>query len=299
MCIISKIVSIFMTIVTFIGSIFGIETIRTNNYVYKDLCYGSHERQTLDLYIPKGKDEVGLVLYIHGGAWIAGDKDGYESTLEYVADEMGYACAAVNYRYLSEDIDLNDIMDDIQLAVEKIKETADKKDVEINKMLLTGGSAGGHLSLLYAYSRDEVSAIKPAAVVSDCGPTDLSDVNYFYGTGNGNGLGDFDYVAKLLSWACGQSFTFETRHEAEAALKKVSPLYYVDENTVPTVINHGMFDDIVPYSNALALDAKLTQYGIPHHFNSYPNSGHGLNNDAENMAIASELFNQYVEAYLN
>ncbi len=296
MFIFKVITSVILAVVTFFSGLLSFVD-NDRYYIYEDLRYGLHERNTLDLYIPKGKDEAGLILYIHGGAWIGGDKDVYSEMIKQAADK-GYACAAVNYRYISESVNLLDIMDDIQQAVELIKKSADKHGVEINKMLLNGGSAGGHLSLLYAYSRDEVSAIKPAAVVSDCGPTDLTDVNYFYGLGNGNGLGDFAYVAQILSWACGENFTFETRAEAEDSLKKVSPLYYVDENTVPTVINHGMVDNIVPFGNAVALNNKLTQYGITHVFNPYPTSGHGLDNDPVNIALAGELFWQYADAYI-
>ncbi len=290
----TKIFSFFLSIITFFAGIFGFETTEIQNHVYHNLAYGTHERHTLDLYIPKAKDEVGLVLFIHGGAWIGGDKDGYRSTLESIANEYGYACAAVNYRYISETVDLNDIMDDIELAVKCIKEKGAENGTNINRMLLTGGSAGGHLSLLYGYSRCDTSAIPPAAVVSDCGPTDLTDDNYYIN----NALGDEEYVAKILSWACGQPFTYETRAEAAEALERVSPLYYAAADTVPTVINHGMKDDIVPFSNAQALDKKLSELGVKHVFNIYPNSGHGLSEDPENMRIAKELLYEYMATYI-
>lgn len=290
----AKIIAFLLSIVTFFAGLFGIRIPEINNHVYRDLAYGTHERHTLDLYIPKDKSEVGLVLFIHGGAWIAGDKDGYRDMLESIAEEYGYACAAINYRYISETVNLNDIMDDIELAVKCIKEKGEENGTSINKMLLTGGSAGGHLSLLYGYSRCDTSAITPAAVVSDCGPTDLTDDSYYIN----NALGDEEYVAKLLSWACGQAFTYETRAEATEALKKVSPLYYVTADTVPTVINHGMKDNIVPFTNAQALDKKLTELGVVHEFNIYPNSGHGLSEDPENMQIAKELLYEYMATYI-
>jgi dipeptidyl aminopeptidase/acylaminoacyl peptidase len=60
-----------------------------------------------------------------------------------------------------------------------------------------------------------------------------------------------------------------------------------------------MKDNIVPFRNSVALDAKLTEYGIPHVFNQYPNSDHGLSSDAENMAYAEQLLHEYVEKYLD
>lgn len=289
-----RIVAFLMSVITCIANLLGINTVKMNNIIYEDYAYGTHERHTLDLYIPKYADEVGLVLFIHGGAWIGGDKDGYESTLEKFAGKGDYAYAAINYRYISDDVDLNDLMDDVQLAVDCIKKLGEENGVNINKMLLTGGSAGAHMSMLYAYSRDEVSAITPVAVVSDCGPTDLTEEKYFFD----NAIGDKDAIAQILSWACGQKITYETRLEATDAIKKVSPLYYVDENTVPTIINHGQRDDVVPFDNAVALDAKLTECGVEHIFNVFPNSDHGLSSDPDVRKTSDEQMLEYMKKYL-
>ena len=287
--IISIIMSAFLSFFNWIGVMLGME----NTYKFENVSYGTHERHTLNLYIPADKESVGLVLMIHGGAWIGGDKADYAGEVERVLG-MGYAVASVNYRYISDDVDLIDVTDDIQLAVAKIKELSEKRGVEINKMVLTGVSAGGHLAMLYAYSRDDVSAIKPVAVLNYCGPTDLSDDAYYFD----NGLGDGEYVAQVLSWACGYKHTFATREEAREALWNVSPLKYVDENTVPTVINHGMKDNIVPFSNAVSLRDKFDTLGVTYVFNAYPNSGHGLNEDAENTDKSYELYSEYLETYL-
>lgn len=270
------------------------------NYVYFDTAYGNHERHKFDLYIPKDKKIVGMVLMLHGGAWLGGSKEEFRGRLEEFASK-GYAGVAVNYRYICDTVDLDDIMDDIEQAVALVKEIAHSHGVEITGFLSTGGSAGGHLSLHYAYSRAETSAIPPAAVVSYCGPADLSDEYYYYNEDlqKNNGIGDPEYVAQVLGWASGYKHTYATRAQAKDALKFVSPLYYINENTVPTVINHGMLDDIVPYRNAVALDAKLTEYGVEHVLNAYPTSGHGLDADAENVAYAEQLLQEYVVRYLD
>ncbi len=293
-----KIVAFFMTVIAFFTGLFGIEN---KDYVFKNLSYGDHERQIMDLYLPEKSDgEVGLILFIHGGAWIAGDKDGYKKALKTACKDLGYAAAAINYRYLSEKVSLHDIADDIDLALKKIKEKGAEKDININKVLLTGSSAGGHLSLFYAYSRKDTAPITPAAVVSNCGPADLTDDNYYYNSdlGMNSELGAFEDIAKLFSYACGEKFTYETRNSAEEALLKVSPVYYVNSGTVPTVINHGQKDTIVPFSNAVALASKLEENGVSYDFNVYPNSGHGLDKDEANIKIADELLYEYLFTYL-
>lgn len=289
-----KIIAFFMSIITFFMGLFGLGG-EAKSYEYRDLKYGEHQRQVLDLNIPKENDgEIGLILFIHGGAWIAGDKGSYENGIEAASETYGWAGATMNYRYLSDDIDFYDILDDIDSALKCIKEKGAENGVNINKVLLTGDSAGGHLSLLYAYSRAETAPITPAAVVSNSGPTDLFDENFYIN----NALGGPDVIADLFSDGCGQTFSYAEKATAEQALLKVSPVYYVNENTVPTVINHGVKDSIVPFSNAQSLDAKLTEYGVPHYFNIYPNSDHDLGADEANKKIANDLLIEYCQKYL-
>lgn len=299
-----KIIAFFLSIIVFFANLFGITIPGLNDqpgdteksYVYVDAAYGDHERQTLNLYLPKNTDgTIGLVLMIHGGAWIQGSKDDYPlSTLEYVSDDLGLACAAISYRYLSEDTDMNDILDDIDSALQFIKDTGAEKGINIDKAMLTGSSAGAHLSMLYAYSQKDTAPITPACVVSFCGPTDLTDINFYYD----NGMGDVDYVCTLFSYACGKYFTMDTKAEADAALAAISPISYVDSDTVPTILAHGMKDDIVPFTNAEAMDAKLTEYGVKHDFVIYPNSNHSLSDDPDCSQLSNDLMFQYALDYL-
>ncbi len=296
----NKIIALFLSFIFSIlnflglGGIFGgIDS--SDAYVFANMNYGKHERQVLDLAIPKDNDgEVGLILFIHGGAWIAGDKNGYKDAVSNCANNEGIAAAALNYRYIDESISIDDIADDIDAALSAIKEKAKEKGVDINRVLLTGSSAGAHLSMFYAYARKDTAPITPAAVVSYCGPTDLYDDNFYYESA----LGDTDTVCTLMSWACGKNFTIENKESVKEALYKVSPITYVSESTVPTVLCHGEKDNVVPYSNALSIVEKFEQYGVEYEFISYPNSDHGLSNDPDCTAIADELLHEYVAKYI-
>ena len=55
---------------------------------------------------------------------------------------------------------------------------------------------------------------------------------------------------------------------------------------------------IVPFSNAEALVAKLSEYGVKYDFNIFPNSEHNLGSDPENKRIANDLLISYVKTYL-
>ncbi|MBP3431351.1 MAG: alpha/beta hydrolase [Clostridia bacterium] len=269
--------------------------IEYDNYIsYTNLSYGTHERHEIDLCLPKNKTgKIGMIFMIHGGGWVAGDKSGYATDLVNWCEQQGYVAAAINYRYASESIHVDELLDDISASLVKIKEVAKEYEIDVDKMLLTGGSAGGHLSLLYAYSRAEEAAINPAAVVSFCGPTDLNDENFFLEDSN---LGAVLEMAWKIS---GERFTRETVSHAVEALAHASPISYVSNSSVPTVICHGTIDDLVPYSNATILKNKLDVYGVENVLVPYQNSGHGLENDPTAAATANNLMSDYALRFLD
>ena len=293
-----KIVAFFMAIINFFMGLFGLGEIGGQKFdcqTFFDMSYGTHERQVVDLCVPDdASGDLGLVLFIHGGAWIAGDKESYDSGMNYGASELGIATASVNYRYISNDVDILDILDDIDAALAKIRQKGAEVGVNINRVLLTGDSAGGHLSLLYAYARKNTASITPVAVISNSGPTDLYDDNFYHN----NALGDVATICDLMSKACGQRFTYETKESAKSALNSVSPIAYVSADCVPTVINHGNADTIVPFSNAQTLDALLTQYGVEHVLNVYQGADHDLGKDDAAKQRADELLYGYIDRFL-
>ncbi len=289
-----KIVAFFMSIIAFFAGLFGFGGAQLeNSKVFEDVSYGSHERNVLDLYIPEdASGDLGLVLYIHGGAWVSGDKEAYEGTAQYASEGIKIAGAAMNYRYLSDSTTMEDIIDDIDAALKKIKAIGAENGVNINKVILGGHSAGGHLSMLYAYSRKDTAPITPVAVIDQSGPTDMNDDAFFSST---NVLGT-EYLEQLISWSIGKKVTVEDKDEYINEIRLISPLYYVDKDTVPTLICHGDHDTVVPYSNAVSLDAKLTQYGVKHDFITY-NADHDLKDEAAEDK-AYEIMIKYVNSYL-
>jgi len=293
-----KIIAFFMAIITAILNFFGLGGLLKPDYdcqAFLDMSYGTHERQVVDLCIPyDASGDIGMVLFIHGGAWIAGDKESYTSGMNYGASNLGIATASLNYRYLSEDVDIIDILDDIDAALAKVKQKGAEVGVNINKVLLTGDSAGGHLSLLYAYARKATAPVTPVAVISNSGPTDLYDDNFYHN----NALGDTAAISDLMSKACGKRFDYADKASAMNELYRVSPVAYVSADCVPTVINHGDSDSIVPFSNAQTLDALLTQYGVEHVLNVYKGADHDLGKDDAAKAKADELLFGYIDRFL-
>lgn len=257
-----------------------------------------NERQTYDLVIPAGASgPTGLVLCIHGGAWVGGSKDGYTENLKQMSAEKGVAAAAINYRYVSETVCFGDILDDITAALAAIRAEGLARGVRFDRALLTGASAGGHLSLLYAYARKDVAPIRPVCVVELCGPADLEDDFYYSGETEIARAVGVDFLRRILSHGAGKPVAPEVIEAARPALRRYSPVNYVDRDTVPTVFGHGEQDDVVPYRNALELDKKLTACGVEHTFVSFPNSGHGCE-DKASMKTVMDLFFRCADRYL-
>ncbi len=268
----------------------------TTPIAYRDYVYGSDPvRQSMDLFLPSNATgDVSIIMYLHGGGWIYGDKSEYTGVAYNDCEKYGVATLTISYRYASPSVNAFDIISDMDTALAKSKELAAKHGLNIKKVMLYGGSAGGHLSLLYAYSQRTTGSVTPACVISHCGPTNLANTEYL----NSN-LGVNTILYELSSMS-GVWFNESTMSSplAQEALLKVSPINYVDSNSVPTVIVHGMKDETVPYSDAETLDKLLTLNNVPHDIVPYPNSNHGLYSDPAFADYAKKLFEQYVNTYL-
>ena len=288
----SRIIAFFMSVLAFFASLFGGRINDSGKYKeYLDVTYGGNALQTYDLYIPTGKGEtLGLVLYIHGGAWVSGDKASYQPTIKDIAANHGYAAASINYRFLTSGVTMQDILNDVNAAVNAIWDKAKSEGYTINKMITTGMSAGAHLALMYAYQTPSDSKIKPVAVCSQCGPTDLSDPGYY-----ADGMMFQNSYLQLVASIIGQDVTNEMIAQYTA---QYSPVTFA-QTAVPTIIAHGQKDTIVPYSNAVTLDALLSANGVTHQLITYPNSGHALESDPDCAAAYQQAFWQYAANYLN
>lgn len=302
-----QLISLFMSFIAFLMSLFGFGGATTEpadpapvtdpEIVYvseSTIAYGADRDQTLDLFLPAGKTgDVGLVLFIHGGAWVTGTKETYlPEAMRYQA--LGYVTASINYRYLGNGVLPADELDDITSALRAVKTACAQKGVSVNRTVLVGSSSGAHLALLYAYTRQAEAPVKPVAVVSSSAPTDFTDPA-FIKSGAGELLAgsvgiSTDTLAALMQTGIAELFV--------PTLKTLSPAKQVTRESVPTLMAHGKEDTIVPYSNAERLDAALSEKGVSHDFVTFPNSGHALLNDPDCTLRFQALTAQYIATYL-
>ncbi len=289
---VSKITAILMVIASFFNS-FGFINLSQAS-VYYDVAYGEHSRQVMDIAFPDDDSEKqNAILFIHGG-WILGNKSGFTNRAKSVSDKYGCITASMNYRYASDEVDCNGMLDDIDAAIEKIKKLAEKEGVSVKKVMLVGFSAGGHLAMLYAYTRKSTSPLKIAAVASYSGPTDLSSEKFI----EKNALAGAETMRGIVSNLIGEEVTKKNFDSKKAKLLKISPVNYVTSSCVPTLVVQGAKDRIVYPADTRAFVDKLKAKGVSYKYFELSESGHQLNEDESALEKSNEAFGAYVSKYL-
>ncbi len=263
--------------------------------VLNDIPYGAHERHRVDVFFPENvKHKEGIILFIHGGGWQDGDKTIHHPDAEYFCGK-GIICASMNYRFVTDELTVFDELDDITSALKGIKEKCSEYGFDIKKLILSGGSAGGHLSLLYAYTRCEKAPVNPVAACVYCPPVIFNEPDFLMGIS-----GEFEeWKFSIISKCCGSEVTENTllNEKSQSSLIGISPINYVSKECIPTAVFYGKNDELVPVGHIEKFLLSLKDNGIKHDFLCYENSGHALDKDPEIKIKSREIIEDYAEKY--
>ncbi len=240
-----------------------------NHYqVFPNLTYltASNYEAKLDIY--KRRDTTGpqpTVIYIHGGFWAAGTKEG--SLMSLVPwMEMGWNVVNVEYR-LARVAQAPAAVEDCLCALRFVATQAKTYDVDINRIVVTGESAGGHLALTTGILPESVGLDrecasntpipKVAAIINWFGITDVYDV--IEGPHRANAA---------MQW-------FGGLPNREEIARRVSPLTYVRPGLPPILTIHGDADTTVPYQHAVRLHEALAKVNVQNQLVTIPGGKHG------------------------
>lgn len=234
---------------------------------HQDLAYAEGGR-TLDLYLP-GAGQAPVVVWLHGGSWIAGDK---RPLPRFLVDlrERGFAVAAVNYRLTG----LNSHpaqLHDVKGAVRWLRANAEVYGLDPGRVYLVGFSAGAHLASLAALTAGDPSlegdvggnagvSSAVGGVVAIAGPSDLPRM-----AGECTGC---EVSAEFQALGC--AFLL-----CGGRGRAASPLTHVHRGAPPFLLLHGDADRVVPAEQARLLDAALRASGVPSSLVVTPGGGHG------------------------
>jgi acetyl esterase/lipase len=206
---------------------------------------------------------VPLVVWVHGGAWKLGSKDWIN--VKYLI-QQGYAIASVEYRF-SGDAKFPAQIQDCNAALNFLIANAASYGIDPKRLVIGGGSAGGHLALLLGLARRESafgadSSIQPIAILDFFGPVDFISMLEQLSPHEREAADDFQLLLGAPPTA------------RPDLARLASPITYVGPGNPPVLILHGDKDDSVPYRQSQQLQARLTQAGISNKLITVKGAGH-------------------------
>lgn len=203
------------------------------------------------------------LIYIHGGGWVAGSKEGaILNIMPYL--EMGWNVVNVQYR-LGPVSMAPAAVEDCLCALRWVIRNAKDHGIDTNRLVVTGHSAGGHLSLTTGMLGETDlhrecpgnEKLRVAAIVNWYGITDVVDLL--------DGPNQKSYAVAWLG-------SMPTRNELA---KKLSPLEYVRKDQPAVITIHGDADPTVPYQHGVRLHQALEKAGVPNQLVTIPGGKHG------------------------
>jgi len=228
---------------------------RAKNIHYAE---GARRRHALDIYHPRaGAEGAPVLLQIHGGAWMIGAKDTQGRPLMNALVDAGWVCVAINYR-LSPRAKYPDHLVDCKLALAWIREHIAEYGGDPDRVVVTGGSAGGHLTTMVGLTANdpryqpgfEQVDTSVLACVPMYGAYDLEQIFSAAPGPVGRRVGSW-----MGSLVIGRGL--EDREPYRAA----SPVYNVAAGAPPFMVVHGSIDNLVPVEQARRLVAELRAVG--------------------------------------
>jgi len=251
------------------------------------------KRTTLDVWkradLPADA-KAPVLVQIHGGAWVLGDKEGQAYPLMVHLAERGWVCVSVTYR-LSPRATWPDHIVDVKRALAWVKENIAGHGGDPDWVAITGGSAGGHLCALAALTPNDPQ-FQPGFEDAD---TSVRAAVPFYGVydwTNRDGTGRAD-LAPLLA----ERVIKKPLEEARDVWEQASPMTHVGPDAPPMMLLHGTNDSLVPVGQARAMvDLLRSASRRPVVYVEYPGAQHAFDVFAGNRTNAAVAG---IERFLN
>ncbi len=239
-----------------------------NEYqVFPNITYLTANNYDARLDVYKRHDATGAqptLIWIHGGGWVGGTK---ESSLMSLMPwfEMGWNVVNVEYR-LARVSPAPAAVEDCLCALRWVAAQAKTYDFDTSRLVVSGDSAGGHLSLTTGMIPESagldrecpgVPLPKVAAIINWYGITDVNDL-----------LDGPNRKSYAVAW-------LGSMPNREEIAKRVSPLTYVRPGLPPILTIQGDADPTVPYSHGVRLHEALRKAEVPNQLLTIPGGKHG------------------------
>ncbi len=261
----------------------------------EDVIYGRKfgTALTLDVFQPTHTNGLGIVMMVSGG-WF--------SSHEMISPKFfgallqrGYTVFAVVHGSQPK-FNITEIVPDIHRAVRFIRHHAGRYGIDPSRLGITGGSAGGHLSLTMATqgslgdpkAKDEIDRDSSEIQCVACffPPTDFLN----YGDEGEDAVG----VGILKNFKPGFGPRSDTPEERQKLGREVSPIYFVHSNMAPVLIIHGDADKLVPIQQAQSFVKRCQEVGTPAKLVVREGKEHGWPDMAKDMELFADWFDEHL-----
>jgi len=229
----------------------------------------------MDIYLPpKTGSPSAIILNIHGGGWKNGVKESQGGFSAFF--KAGFAVANMEYR-LTPQATAPAAVEDARCALLYLIRNAKELNIDAGKVVIMGGSAGGHLALMAGLLGNDhrfdtncpgTENVRVAAIIDKYGITDVWD------------------------WAYGPTITSKSatqwlgdKAKDESFAKSVSPVNYITKDSPPVFIVHGDADPTVPFQQSVELHKKLLSLGVKTEFITVTGGLHGKFDKEKNSEI--------------
>lgn len=232
---------------SFLSAVFA----HRSNIVERNIAYGNHSRQSLDVYRPSpDKGETVAIMFLHGGGWNSGEKEMYGFVGASLA-ARGFTTIIPNYR-LFPDVTYPELMTDVAQAYYWTHKTFAGSGSNQYRLYIMGHSSGAHMGALLAYDAEYLTSID----------NDLHAPDGFIGLSGPYG---FDPTKHQRS----KDIFADVEHT-----EKVQPIHQVRSGAPPAVLIHGKKDKTVLTLNAIRMAEALNAVGSTAQAIEYANVGH-------------------------
>jgi acetyl esterase/lipase len=247
--------------------------IRINN-----IPYGTNPSQILDFFLPQGRTtgKTKLIVLVHGGQWVGGDKTDMEGYISLLKSRLpDFAFANINYRLINGNtILINELLDDIKLAVEFLMSKSDSFSIS-KKTVLLGESAGAQLSLVNAY---KINSTNIKAVIGIKSPTHFSE---WYNTAQN------PQIKPMLEFITGG-----TPQSIPQLYNTISPISHPQPGDPATLMIHGDADGFVLTQQAVVMTQKLNNCGVFNQLSLLSGESHAFSLNAQ--LLVYEIITQFL-----
>jgi acetyl esterase/lipase len=278
----------------------------------EDIIYGRKWGMalTMDVFRPKEGQEVkpngaGLIFCVSGGFF--SDKGAISNGFVQPFLNRGYTVFAVVHGSQPK-FTIPEIVADMNLAVRYIRANAEKFEIDMDRLGVYGGSAGGHLSLMlgttgeqrpFTFSQNPIdtASSKVQAVACFFPPTDF--LNYgkpgevALGTGILSGFkAPFEFTEMDPKT---KSFTLITDQKRREAIgKEISPVDHASADDAPTLIIHGDADLLVPIQQAEVMIEALKKAGVATELVVKKGAAHGWAGMDKDLEVFANWFDKHL-----